>query len=173
MNPGTREPVKVLVSDTSVLIDLERGSFLEAAFRLPFEFVVPDLLYKRELAPYGGQALLARGLRVEALTDLELARAQAVRQQLKILSLPDAFAFALAASRGWALLTGDGPLRALANRDGLPFHGVLWLLDGMLEHKCGGAQLLVTGLEAIAAHPRCRLPKPEISVRLTRFRALL
>ena len=35
-------PVPVLVSDTSVLIDLERGSFLQPAFRLPFEFVVPD-----------------------------------------------------------------------------------------------------------------------------------
>jgi len=35
----------VLVSDTSVLIDLERGSFLEHVFRLPFEFAVSDLLY--------------------------------------------------------------------------------------------------------------------------------
>ncbi len=41
--------MKVLVSDTSALVDLERGSLLDAAFRLPFEFVVPDLLYEREL----------------------------------------------------------------------------------------------------------------------------
>lgn len=40
----------ILVSDTSVLIDLERGHFLDACFRLPFEFAVPDLLYRRELA---------------------------------------------------------------------------------------------------------------------------
>ena len=36
--------MKVLVSDTSVLIDLERGSLLEISFALPFEFAVPDLL---------------------------------------------------------------------------------------------------------------------------------
>lgn len=41
--------MKVLVSDTSVLIDLERVQVLEPSFRLPFEFVVPDLLYDLEL----------------------------------------------------------------------------------------------------------------------------
>lgn len=37
-------PMKVQVSDTSVLIDLERGTLLETCFRLPFQFAVPDLL---------------------------------------------------------------------------------------------------------------------------------
>ena len=39
--------MKVLVSDTSALVDPERGSLLEVAFRLPFEFVVPDLPSRR------------------------------------------------------------------------------------------------------------------------------
>ena len=34
----------ILVSDTSVLIDLERGGLLEAVFTLPHEFAVPDVL---------------------------------------------------------------------------------------------------------------------------------
>ena len=55
--------MKVLVSDTSALVDLERGSLLDAAFRLPFEFVVPDLLYERELKGHGGERLLERGVR--------------------------------------------------------------------------------------------------------------
>ena len=36
MGDDTRDVV--VVSDTSVLIDLERGGLLEAAFRLPFAF---------------------------------------------------------------------------------------------------------------------------------------
>ena len=44
----------MLVSGTSVLIDLERGLFLEPIFRLPFKFAVPDLLYDRELKDHGG-----------------------------------------------------------------------------------------------------------------------
>ncbi|NML13354.1 PIN domain-containing protein, partial [Sphingobium sp. AR-3-1] len=37
----------VLVSDTSVIIDLERADLLDEMFLLPFEFAVPDLLYIR------------------------------------------------------------------------------------------------------------------------------
>ncbi len=59
--------MKVLVSDTSVLIDLDRGSLVESTFRLPFEFTVPDLLYERELREHGGPEFIALGLRVEEL----------------------------------------------------------------------------------------------------------
>lgn len=69
----------ILVSDTSVLIDLERGGFLDSCFRLPFAFAVPDLLYARELAAFGGPELVARGLRVEELVSHEVVIAQNVR----------------------------------------------------------------------------------------------
>ncbi len=59
--------MKVLVSDTSVLIDLDRGVLVEAAFRLPFAFTVPDVLYERELRKHGGPDLVELGLRVEEL----------------------------------------------------------------------------------------------------------
>ena len=41
--------MRVLVSDTSILIDLKRADLPRAAFSLDAEFVVPDLLYEREL----------------------------------------------------------------------------------------------------------------------------
>ena len=50
--------MQVLVSDTSVLVDLERGSLLKASFSLPFQFAVPDLLYERELKNYVGEDLV-------------------------------------------------------------------------------------------------------------------
>lgn len=43
-----------LVSDTSVLIDLERGGLLEHAFSCDLTMVVPDLLYARELETENG-----------------------------------------------------------------------------------------------------------------------
>ena len=117
----------ILVSDTSVLIDLERGQFLDSCFQLPFEFAVPDLLYRRELAEFGGPELIARGLRVEELTKEEVAVAQEVRGAYSKLSLPDAFAYSLASVRGWTLLTGDGELRAVASS---PTGAVLWCVVG-------------------------------------------
>src|SRR5215475_3156796 len=68
----------ILVSDTSVLIDLERGDLLDSCFRLPHEFAVTDLLYARELADHGGPALRELGLRVEELDGQEVSAAQAV-----------------------------------------------------------------------------------------------
>ncbi len=88
--------MNVLVSDTSVLIDLERGSFQETSFRLPYEFVVPDLLYERELKDYGGNRLLKLGLRVEELDGDGVARALAYRQRHPSLSVPDCFALTFA-----------------------------------------------------------------------------
>ena len=67
--------MKVLVSDTSVLIDLERGEFLESIFRLPFSLVVPDLLYERELKDYTGPDLIRYGLHVQELDSVGLALA--------------------------------------------------------------------------------------------------
>ena len=88
--------MKVLVSDTSVLIDLERESLLETGFRLPFEFAVPDLLYRQELEDHDGNALIELGLRVEELDGDGVALALRYRQTLRSLSLPDSFALALA-----------------------------------------------------------------------------
>ena len=162
--------MKILVSDTSVLIDLERGTFLDSCFQLPFEFAVPDLLYARELAEFGGQQLIARGLRVEELTPNEVAVAQTVRGAHPKLSMPDAFAFSLATERGWSLLSGDAELRALAHTREVSCFGVLWVLDQFFDGHVIEAATIIAGLDVIAAHPRCRLPRSEIQARLERYR---
>jgi hypothetical protein len=163
--------MKVLVSDTSVLVDLERGALVECCFRLPFEFAVPDLLYRRELEPYGGPELVKLGLRIEALTSQELSSVQALRGAHPKLSLPDAYAYTLASARQWTLLSGDGELRALAVARQVDCFGVLWLCDHLFDGKIIEASILISSLEVIAAHPRCRLPRAEITARLTRYRA--
>lgn len=156
----------IVVSDTSVLIDLERASLLTPSFRLPFGFAVPDLLYERELKSFGGEALRKRGLRVEALDSAGVALAIEYSRSRPGLSLPDAFALALAKSNGWTLLTGDAELRQVAEREHVGCHGVLWLLDRMLEEKVVNQPALHAGLQAMSNHPRCRLPRGEVQMRL-------
>ena len=162
--------MKIIVSDTSVLIDLDRGGLLDGCFKLPYEFAVPDLLFRNELEQFGGTDLLAKGLRVEQLTGGELAVAQTTRGSRRKLSLPDAYAYALASARGWTLLTGDGELRLLAEAQGLSFFGVLWVCDELFDHKIIEAVSMVHGLTKIAEHPRCRLPNNEVQMRLKRYR---
>ena len=163
--------MNVMVADTSVLIDLERGKLLERCFSLPFQFTVPDLMYRRELAsrddgPEFAESLLALGLKMEELDEGEVSRAVSYQRKNTALSLPDSFALALAASRRWILLTGDGALRTLAMTLNLVCHGVLWLLDEIFEAGVSNPGELVSGLRAIRDHPRCRLPENEIQSRL-------
>ncbi|MGO4560116.1 hypothetical protein [Mesorhizobium sp. 2RAF21] len=159
----------VLVSDTSVLIDLERAQLLDDMFLLPFEFAVPDLLYARELEGALGDRLVGLGLRVEVLSATELSRATAVRRQNTRLSVPDAFAFAIAHSRRWTLLTGDGTLRELAHAETLDMHGVLWIFDQFADGDHMPLNRLHNGLSALSAHARCRLPAVEVRRRLLRY----
>ncbi len=160
----------VVVSDTSVLIDLERGSLLTASFRLRYGFAVPDMLYENELKPFGGDDLRKRGLRVEALDDVGVALALGYRRSHIGLSLPDTFALALTKCNGWMLLTGDAELRQLAERELVPCHGVLWLLDRMCVEKVATQHALHVGLQAMSSHPRCRLPRGEVQRRLTAWK---
>ena len=64
---------------------------------------------------------------------MQLCRGNRSNWQLRWvrLALPDTFALTLAKKRGWLLLTGDGPLRALAAAEQVECHGVLWLIDLM------------------------------------------
>lgn len=106
--------MRVLVSDTSVLIDLERCELLQSAFALDAELVVPDVLFDRELSEHNGADLLTMGLRVESVDPDGVAQAQTYLKRQKRLSVPDALALTLARRHGWLLLSGDGALRTLA-----------------------------------------------------------
>ena len=163
----------ILVSDTSVLIDLDRGGLLDAAFALPHEFAVPDVLYDREMQGEWGDHLVSLGLRVVEVSGGGVGNALRYRQRRPSLSVSDSFALALAKERKWLLLTGDGTLRELASVEEVECHGLLWLLDIMEEAGILGVQSLHDGLTALAAHPRCRLPRREITIRLERYRIIM
>ena len=154
--------MEVLVSDTSVIIDLDRGELLDHLFGLPYEFCVPDLLYKKELAGNLGDRLQALGLNVVELMPEELSRAATLRRQVKVLSTPDTFAFALAQARRWTLLTGDRALRDLCVQQGVEMHGVLWVIAELNRVGLTDAGVRHAALTTIQAHPRCRLPKADV-----------
>ena len=155
-----------VILDTSVLIDLERGAILETIFCLPFNYAVPSLLYRMELKEYGGDALIDLGLRLEELDAKEVTLAQSYSLRRRALSVPDTLALALAKSRSWLLLSGDRKLVGLAQEKEVAVHGVLLLFDRIYDEGIADGTKLCASLRAIAAHPRCRLPKAEIERRL-------
>jgi len=153
------------VADANVLIDLHHGRALVVAARF-FDFLVPDVIVIEELRSPDGPALIRQGLiRVAHFSAQDLSEILVLRGRYVGPSLPDLFALHLARTRGLVLLTGDGHLRQAARREGVEVHGVLWVLDGLLEARG------LTASEAIQALRRmlkagARLPEPEWRRRL-------
>jgi predicted nucleic acid-binding protein len=168
--------MRIVVSDSSCLIDLRKVSLLDALLRLPFEFLIPDTLFDDELLKFTAaqkKAMLRGGLKVIDLPGERVLRAQAVIRQAPRLSVNDGFAFALAENHpGCILLTGDGELRDLASRHQMEVHGVLWVIDEIHRNHIETAKTLLAALKAFSVDPTVRLPKREVSISIKRFSGL-
>lgn len=162
----------LLISDTSVLVDLDRGHLLEALFRLPLSVGVPDVLYADELDEWNGDRLLSLGLRVLELDPDGVIQAQHYVDAWRNISVPDAFALALCKAGGHTLLTGDRRLRILAETERVPCHGLLWVLDEIEDVGAASPKTLLSGLELIVLSRRVRLPMEHVRHRLERYRRL-
>jgi predicted nucleic acid-binding protein len=168
--------MRIVVSDSSCLIDLRKVSLLDALLRLPCEFLIPDTLFEDELLKFTvaqKKALIRAGLKVIDLPGERVLRAQAVIRQAPRLSVHDGFAFALAEGNpGCILLTGDGELRSLAIRHKMEVHGVLWVIDELHRHQIEKAKPLLAALRAFSADPTVRLPRREVAASIRRFSGL-
>jgi predicted nucleic acid-binding protein len=168
--------MRIVVSDTSCLIDLRKVSLLDALLRLPCEFLIPDTLFEDELLKFTAaqkKALIRAGLKVIDLPGERVLRAQAIIRQSPRLSVHDGFAFALAEShRGCILLTGDGELRSLATRHKIQVHGVLWVIDEIHRHQIEKAKTLLAALRVFSADPTVRLPRRDVAASIKRFSEL-
>lgn len=164
--------MQVIVSDSSVLIDLAKALLIESAFRLPYEFVVPDVMFADELLDLGSYTrdeLLEAGLRVSGLDGDGVDVAIGYVQRYVALSNNDAFALALAKTSHSMLLAGDGALRNAAADEDVEVHGHLWLLDEIEKHKTLTRMRLLEVLEAWEDDPLVWLPADELNARIRRL----
>ena len=164
--------MKVLVSDSSILIEFSKRELLDRMFQLEFEFAVPDLLFHEELIDLGSYSrrdLLGLGLRVESLDAEGVEVAIAYQSERPALSLVDSFALALASHQGWNLVTEDRTMRSVAESKGIVHLDALWVVDRMLDADILSESRVVTVLEAMRDDPRCPVPKPELAVRIRRL----
>ena len=163
--------MKVLVSDSSVLIEFSKRDLLDRMFELEFRFAVPDLLFHEELidlGAYSRQDLLGFGLRVESLDSEGVDAAIAYQSKRPALSLVDAFALALAKYQGWQLLTEDRVMRSVARSEGIVHRDSLWIIDSMMTAGILPKAQVVATLKAMRDDPRCPISTRELALRIHR-----
>ena len=160
--------MKVLVSDSSILIKFSKRGLLGRMFQLEFEFAVPDLLHEEliDLGAHTRSDLLDLGLRVEALDAKGVEVAIAYQAERPALSLVDSFALALASHQGWPLLTEDRAMRSVADSKGIAHRDALWLIDNLLGASILSASQIMAALATMRDDPRCPVSKSGLAVRI-------
>lgn len=155
----------VLVTDTNIWIDLQNGSLIEHVFDLPYRFVAPDLA-RLELRSVSWDHLASAGLVFMELSPDLISELVRIRGDFPGLSVIDLAAFVLAKDLQATLVSGDRQLTELAKAAEISTHGVLWLLDQIVNLEMigpvAGALSLRTMIESGA-----RLPREEIRLRLS------
>jgi predicted nucleic acid-binding protein len=168
--------MRIVVSDSSCLIDLRKVSLLDTFLRLPYEFLIPNTLFEEELLKFTAaqkNALVRGGLKVVDLPGERVLRAQQVVRTVPTISVHDGFAFALAESHPDSiLLSGDGELRKLAAVHEIEVHGVLWVIDEIHRCKLATVANLRSALQLFSGDATVRLPRRELVAYIKRFEGM-
>jgi predicted nucleic acid-binding protein len=127
------DPVTLCVTDANILIDLHHGGILPLMLSLPYRCIVPDVVLA-EVRSLSADWFHAQGFEFGELQAESVLEVYAIREKHLALSVTDLFALYLARDLGATLLTGDSALRRLAEERDLVVHGVLWVLDEMVQY---------------------------------------
>ena len=90
-------PLQIVISDSSVIIDLAKAGLVEAAFALPYDFRIPDVMFEDELidlGDYDREDLLNAGLTKSTLDGSGVELAFKFGETYLSLSTNDQFALA-------------------------------------------------------------------------------
>lgn len=169
--------MRIIVSDSSCLIDLHKGGILRAIFDLPYTYVIPQPLFDDELLSIPKvekRALISLGLRVEILDGAQVSRAVTYRNDNRSLNINDCFALVLTEDTEDALLfTGDRRLKNLATDNGLEVRGLLWAIDQFMEHSSAHLPKLPPAIDVFINDELVWLPRGELLRRQRQLRKLL
>ena len=156
------------VADANIWIDLDVGGLLEQAFGLGIQWLVPDVVLAELLAP-ASDGLVALGLESCELPPEQITEVLALGPRYPRVSTPDAFALIAARSHSAMLVTGDKHLRKAAEEQGVTCHGMLWLLDTMVDQHVVTPPTAASALRQML-DAGSRLPTDECATRLRRWR---
>ena len=164
--------MRIAVKDASILIDLAEGDLLGLWFQLKIEAHTTDLVLREvkqetqwaRVSPFVDAGLLQRHT-----TAAEEIPALVVFSQTHGINLPDASGVLLARRLQAYLLTGERRLRRAAEGGEIVTHGLLWILDQLVERETLTRPDAAQRLERMLA-AGSRLPRPECDGRLKAWR---
>ena len=128
--------MEYISSDTNVWIDFLTIDKINLPFLLPYVFLMnSDAIGNELVEPEGlGERLIEHGLVPTELTTEEFFLAEELNMKYAKPSIFDCVALAIAKNRGIVLLSGDGPLRKAAEKEGVEVKGTLGILKELYDN---------------------------------------
>ena len=163
---------KIVVNDTNVFIDLFNVGLLEGFFSLPWEvhtteFVLLELTREGQrdsVSQYEDNGLLHipvfDGSVMSEIVELYLQHMSKTN-----VSLTDCTVWYYAKRNSYTLLTGDRKLRNASLNDGVEVHGVIYVIDQLVEEGILAKRIAISKLKQLGKSNQ-RLPKDEIVKRI-------
>lgn len=159
--------MQLLISDANVIIDMEDGGLTRQMFALPYQFLVPDLLFYDELEQHHPE-LLELGLGLVELAPESMERAFQLEQEYRRPSVNDCFALAAAEQEKCPLITCDGPLRKAAQKEKIQILGTLWVVEELVTYGLITKEQARSAFKAMKENGS-RLPWSEVDKLLNRL----
>jgi len=159
----------VYVLDASVLIDLCHGDIAREAISQLEQTLAPDIVCA-EVHDCSIEDLMALGLQQREYTSEEIVRLQTEKLRFPDLTHQDVAALLLACDKRAILLTGDKHMRKHAEEEQLEVHGILWILDRLVESRSLDRLSAADALERIQADGSW-LPCTECKRRIGEWRS--
>lgn len=160
---------QVSVLDATVLIDICHGGILSETLTMLVVCHSPDLVCA-EVNETSIPELESMGLVAHELSGAEILKLQMATASYPGLTHKDVAALRLAVEKQAILLTGDRRLAHYAQQEKVEAHGVLWILDHLVEGRLISPERATEALEAIQKHGSW-LPEDECKKRIERWRA--
>lgn len=153
-------------SDTNVWIDFAIIDRLHLAFKLPYTYLMNSETIENEvLHPPGlSKRLLELGLQPTELNTEEYFLAEELNQKYSKPSIYDCIALSIAISRGLPLLSGDGPLRKAAEKEGVKVIGTLGIFDELLCGKLIDTEEYLHCMYKLKEHNNGRIRLPALLI---------
>ena len=170
---------KIVLNDTNIIIDLMSVDIFRHLFRLPWEVHVTDMvlaeLKQADQSEMAEEAVGQGCILVDTFSSKEVGeiseRYEFISQRTN-LSPCDCSVWYASEKRGYTVLTGDKKLRTVVEESGIEVHGILYVLNAMVDASIiapDEAIRILTKLQSI----NCRLPKEKSNNCKTKWESLM
>ena len=167
---------KLVVSDTNIFIDLINMGLLGDFFLLPFEISTVDFVI-RELKKTGQKdAVMAfEARRKLTIVKFSIAEIEDIyylqRAACGNISYQDCTIWFCAKKYSACILTGDKALTKNARADHIEVHGLLYVLDQIVQNGIAPPELVADKLEELAGDNK-RLPEDTVNHLILKWRKI-